>query len=341
MENMNEEEAVSVLKCRTGQPKNAAMTELAKELGYLPLALAQAGAYITQTNINAKEYLKRFRKMTKQHMAERPRQLAQETQIVLVVWLMSMEEMSLRCPESVDVLALMAYLHPSDIAAKIIPFLAKTIADSFDVNAISSCWKDFSMVDFNIDSETYHVHALLQNALQIQSTESQISDLGYVGDALVDLHAEEQNLQITPLRQHLISVISHMERCDFDDMVLPKLFFALGFIYADAGASQDCLMNMTEGLRIFEEYYGENHWSISIPLVKLATACAQLGDLDAMKKYLERALRLKEDHFGRDDWQLFAILESLAKVYGALGDVSAQKKCLDRMLVIEKSRGKK
>src|SRR5204862_2350670 len=57
---MKSEEATAFLLNRTGQTDEANASELAKELGYLPLALEQAGAFIEATGSTLSHYMKLF-----------------------------------------------------------------------------------------------------------------------------------------------------------------------------------------------------------------------------------------------------------------------------------------
>ena len=57
-----QDESVEFLLKRTGQNDRDGATNLARELGDLPLALEQAGAYIKETGISFPDYLDRFKK---------------------------------------------------------------------------------------------------------------------------------------------------------------------------------------------------------------------------------------------------------------------------------------
>src|SRR5262245_34968934 len=54
-------ESVALLKKRTGQMDQLAATELAEEVGDLPLALEQAGAYVEATEKSLSAYVKLLR----------------------------------------------------------------------------------------------------------------------------------------------------------------------------------------------------------------------------------------------------------------------------------------
>jgi hypothetical protein len=66
-----EQEAASFLAQRTGRSDDAAARELAGELGFLPLALAQAAAVIAAQHLDYQSYLTRLRAIPVQDLLKR------------------------------------------------------------------------------------------------------------------------------------------------------------------------------------------------------------------------------------------------------------------------------
>ena len=67
-----EHEALSFLAQRTGRSDDAGARELADELGFLPLALAQAAAVIAAQHLDYPTYLGRLRAVPVQDVLKRP-----------------------------------------------------------------------------------------------------------------------------------------------------------------------------------------------------------------------------------------------------------------------------
>ena len=65
-----EQEALSFLAQRTGRSDDAGARELAAELGFLPLALAQAAAVIAAQHLDYRTYLARLRTVPVQESLE-------------------------------------------------------------------------------------------------------------------------------------------------------------------------------------------------------------------------------------------------------------------------------
>ncbi len=95
-----------------GSGQEAAARELAAELDNLPLALAQAGAYMEEAGISVAEYLVRFRG----HRAELMKRGAQgDAPTVATTWSMAFRDAQERSPAAGELLGLCSFLAADDI----------------------------------------------------------------------------------------------------------------------------------------------------------------------------------------------------------------------------------
>jgi Domain of unknown function (DUF4062) len=103
--------AAGFLVARTGDPDHQAAAGLAEELGGLPLALEQAGAYVQASGIGLADYLASFRR-------RRPQILARGTptgydSTVAATWSLAFTELEQSAPSAVGLLRLLAFCAPS------------------------------------------------------------------------------------------------------------------------------------------------------------------------------------------------------------------------------------
>ena len=110
---LSREEAVALVSKRTGTQDQQAAAALAEALGDLPLALAEAAAYIDETQVSLDEYVELVRTravelfgLDKQVGAERR---------VATVWSVSLERVREEAPAAEALLHLCAFLAPEDI----------------------------------------------------------------------------------------------------------------------------------------------------------------------------------------------------------------------------------
>ena len=120
---MEKDEAVSFLLERSGykniSEKDKKQVEiLSEELGYLPVALEQAAAYIESSGCGFEKYLQYFKAQAREMMKRAKPEEYPHT--VATTWKVSFEAAKEENEDSVDLLKLCAFLAPDDIPLKII-----------------------------------------------------------------------------------------------------------------------------------------------------------------------------------------------------------------------------
>ncbi|MEU1804339.1 tetratricopeptide repeat protein, partial [Streptomyces sp. NPDC019937] len=130
--------------------------ELADELGYLPLALEQAGAYIRRTRIPCSDYLRRFRAQAAR-MLNTPGNGDPHSITIARTWRVTLDTIAERDPHAVDLLRVMAWFAPHDIPRDLLS--GAVDEPDADVDALALL-NDFSMI--NLTESTAAVHRLVQ-----------------------------------------------------------------------------------------------------------------------------------------------------------------------------------
>ena len=123
------DEAVRFLLTRTGRQRDergerTAATELAKELGNLPLALEQAAAYVAETDAGFSDYLSAFRKRRVTLLEKAGGLVSHDT--VAVTWAANFAAVEAISPAAADVLRVSCLLAPEAI-----PFELLSRGDEF------------------------------------------------------------------------------------------------------------------------------------------------------------------------------------------------------------------
>ena len=89
--------------------------QLAQELGCLPLALDQAGAYVMETGQLLADYLKLYQDYATELLAQRGDIAANHPDPVTTTFLLAFKKVENFCPPTADLLRLCAFLHPDEI----------------------------------------------------------------------------------------------------------------------------------------------------------------------------------------------------------------------------------
>jgi len=159
--------AVELLLEGTGQTDINSALELAKELGNLPLALAQASAYIRKTGCSIKRYLELFKDYQKELLAQCP-EGSDYPYTVTTTWRLAFEQIKSTSPAAHSLLNLCAFLAPDDIPLELFrenyEELPENLRSSFlnplDFEDIVAALRDYSLVQRNGD--TISLHRLVQ-----------------------------------------------------------------------------------------------------------------------------------------------------------------------------------
>ena len=146
---------------------------IVEELGGLPLALDQAGAYIEETSCTLTDYLDVYRRHRKAALEYAGESLREHT-VVGITWEASFEQVQSRSPAAVELLRLCAYLAPEGIPESLFlgggdvlpPALREAVGDTFQWNAALAALRRFSLLDRQAETKTLSLHRLVQVVVQ-------------------------------------------------------------------------------------------------------------------------------------------------------------------------------
>jgi tetratricopeptide (TPR) repeat protein len=137
---MTSGEAIALLQRRVPSVTSAVAGALANELGHLPLALEQAGAYIERTKIPAVTYLQRFR-VHREQMVATGRDLVYQGSIYSA-WSLTLDQLAANSPAAASLLELCAFFAPEPIPLRFLlarpELLPGALADGLHPNDLAA-----------------------------------------------------------------------------------------------------------------------------------------------------------------------------------------------------------
>ena len=150
------EQAVAFLLKRTGQEEANAADKLAHELGDLPLALEQAGAYIAASGITLKEYLELFQTRRRELWGVEANPENYE-HTVAATWSLNLEQAEQEAPGAAALLNLCAFLAPDAIPRSLLeteqeflpPELNRLASDPLARNRVFTALRRYSLLEVN------------------------------------------------------------------------------------------------------------------------------------------------------------------------------------------------
>ena len=153
--------------------RDAAET-IVKEMGGLPLALDQAGAYIEETHSSVSDYLTSYRQRQAELLERRGGTGKQHPEPVATTWSLSFDQVEERKPMSTDLLRVCAFLAPAAIPEKLLlegaselgPRIQPLTNDATLINDAISVLLRYSLVKRDPKEGTLSIHRLVQAVLK-------------------------------------------------------------------------------------------------------------------------------------------------------------------------------
>ncbi len=202
---LTEDESIDFFEKRTHRrgiagPERNAAAELAKELGYLPLALEQAGAYIYARQSSFQDYLTSFRRRRLELLAQSEPTAADYSYSVATTWSLSFDRVEQASPASADLLRLSAFLSPDGIpnelliagrrclGANIEQALEGVEDDPVLLGELFEPLSRYSLITRDGETETYSVHRLVQEVVVAEMRQAdQVSCLKQLAEAFAQI----------------------------------------------------------------------------------------------------------------------------------------------------------
>jgi tetratricopeptide (TPR) repeat protein len=147
----------------------AVARDLLEVLGYIPLAITQAAAYMRQNRVSMEKYLKALSQSDSnlvEHLTTElldPRRRRDTPSSVFLTWKLSFDQISKEEPRAAEMLSLMAFLDGQGIPEMLLR--RNKHLDVKDTNAIGTL-QAFSLITAVRDEETYSMHRLVQLSTQ-------------------------------------------------------------------------------------------------------------------------------------------------------------------------------
>ncbi len=325
--------------------------KLAETLGRLPLALAQATAYIKRTKISISRYLELYEQKKRDLLNSKILPFDYRAS-VYITWDVIMEAIREESILALSLLNICSYLASNNIPN----FLLEEFAGDAENNPNSEIFEEareilicYSMLTYNEQNSNSSIHRLVQDVIRLKREKERthnvmnilnllIDSFPYYGKTLTDY---DKKLQLLP---HLEAFSPHLETWqkveNKKEICLLPLLKCIIDGYQTFGNAQKSREMLERALTIQERHYGPDHPEVATTLVNLSNAYESFGDAQKKRELLERALTIKERHYGPYHPELAPILGNLGIAYGSLGDAQKRRELLERALTIVGEEGR-
>jgi tetratricopeptide (TPR) repeat protein len=328
-------EAVEFLQKRTGQIDATGAIDLANELGYLPLALEQAAAFINETpGMTLQNYLKIFRERH-QELWKNESPPINYPDTVATTWSISIESVRKENPASLELLNLCAFLASEDIPTSL---FKKPFIDDLQFGVMIKCLKKYSLID--VTSEKISIHRLVQLVTRDHLKEGEkkrwiARAIFLLTDTFV-FHPDDPKtwLESSRILPHAVAVAYFAEEEAIElDLTAQLIGNVGGYLFQFAEYNQARVLD-ERALNIAERVYGPYHKEVATGANNLGLVLKYLGNFTEAKIQLERALQINEKLFGPKHERVAAAANNLGSVLQDLGDLSGAKAQYERSIAI-------
>ncbi|MFE4754456.1 FxSxx-COOH system tetratricopeptide repeat protein, partial [Streptomyces mirabilis] len=299
-----------------GQREQA--TALAAELGYLPLALEQAGAYLFETGTDLADY----QALLGQVLDAAAGGIDPE-RTVARVWHHTLASIESRNPKAVGALHAMAWLAPDGIPRSL---LTPLFPDILTLGQALGMLHAYNMISFSADRRTVSIHRLVQAVLQHHpTTEPGEHPPGrHEAEQLIRQALPDQDDATEPWELLLPHVFAHATSVPSDSTASTEAAdtyeAAAQYLYRQ-GRDAHTIPLRTTILAQRERVLSDTHLDTLNSRNNLASAYQSAGDLGRAIPLFEATLAQYERVLGDTHPNTLTSRSNLASAYRAAGDL--------------------
>ncbi|HYU75002.1 MAG TPA: tetratricopeptide repeat protein, partial [Ktedonobacteraceae bacterium] len=303
---------------------------ICEEVGGLPLALDQAGAYTEETGCSVAEYQRLYQRRRADLLAERRGQLVDDHPLpVTTTWSLSFAQVEQNNPAAADLLRLCAFLAPDAIPEEVVtqgsehlgPQLAAVGADSYLLNQSIEALRAYSLLRREASSgiaPSLSVHRLVQAVLKDQMDEHDRHQWSQRAVQAVNAAFPEVEHQTWPqcdrLLPHALLCATWIEQ---ESMVFPEAARLLNQMgdYLEERAQYEEAESLLEQALAIREQIGAESLGIAQSLNNLAHLYNNQGKYEQAEPLYLRALAISEQQLGPLHPNTASSLNNLAALY--------------------------
>jgi tetratricopeptide (TPR) repeat protein len=332
----------------------AAATDLAAELGYLPLALEQAAAYIVTNRVSFGDYLTSYRKQRLKRLEKAKPKLGQYPDSVATTWALNLKEVQTEAPAAAALLNYCAFLHADAIPFNLLTLGAIELGEPL-ATALSDAADDplelydllnplcrYSLIRVEPEGQSLSLHRLSQEVIR--------AELGNTGcqswveplfRAMVKLLPEKNKdvkyedwPTLAPLVNHVQELANHCQQPDGVSTGSADVFHSLGAYLLERGQYSMAKSLLTKSLALRQKLFGKGHEDIAASLDRVAWIYQLQGRYKEAEPIFQEALGMRQRLLSDEHPDVAQTLNNLALLYDNQGYYAEAELLLQEALAI-------
>jgi tetratricopeptide (TPR) repeat protein len=331
----------------TSQEEWELALHISQELGGLPLALDQAGAYLEETGMDLASYWHLYQQHRADLLQQRRELVAEHPSPVATTWSLSFQRVEGKNPASADLLRFCAYLAPEAIPEEILlagasmlgSVLAPVAADAFLLNQVIEALRSYSLVRRDPRRKTLSIHRLVQAVLQDTMEERERRSwvertVLAVNAALPDSTKYDTWTQCERLLPQALAVTRGIEKYQLISEEARHLLSETASYLRERARTVEAEPLYQRALHIHEQQLGSEHLDVATSLNGLANFYREQGKYAEAEPLYQRVLHIFEQQLGPEHPYVAHVLNNLAMLYTEQGKYVEAKPLYQRALAI-------
>lgn len=318
--------------------KKVEIRKILEQLGYLPLAIVQAAAYIRENSLDLKSYQRLYEENVDFCLKKRPIQI-QDHLPVYVTWEISLDKVSSQ--EAINLLNYMSILLPEKVNKDLLTYIlygSVSINNKAKLDDIISLLKSFSLV--SVDGDNVFMHRLLHSwILRKMEPKTRKENLKYTLERLSKLyHSPLVHIKnigfIRDLIPHTVKVLK-LAKIDFIEpkSELYKIYLGLSKSYDLMGEYEDRKKFMDLAYAESVSIFGEESPETALVYYALGRFEIRTENFIKAEKMISMALSSFEKESEKYSGEILLSLNQLGRVYGRLSKYKEAINVLEKALV--------
>ena len=169
----------------TGSPESAEAAQIVQELGYLPLAIEQAAAYVREVAGNFANFIDEYHNNHKDVHEWIPQEYRSYSHSVATTWFMSFNVVRKNHSQAVELFRILSFLNPDGILIDFLQAgingfsddLRRLISSRIDLSKALIELERFSLLKWNRLGKMLVIHRLVQNVIRDELSEEERTNL--------------------------------------------------------------------------------------------------------------------------------------------------------------------
>ncbi len=324
--------------------------QITEEVGGLPLALDQIGAYLETTGSGLAAYWQKYQQHRVELLKEYRGIGADHPQPVATTWSLSFQRVEEKSPAAADLLRLCAFLAPDAIAEDMLmqgadalpPTLSVAVKDGYLLDLAIETLRAYSLVARDTQTKALAVHRLVQTVLrdslpiEIQK-QWMLQVVALVNQAFPDIEFTRWQ-QCERCLPHALICAQWVKQAQIGTPAAMRLLDQLGYYLTVRGHYSEAEPFAKLALSLREQQLGETHLDTAISLYHLALLYRLAGKYTDAEPLFQRALSIREQQLGPEHPDTAFSVHDLGDLYQFQGKYTEAESLYQRALSIREQQ---